>query len=40
MLLAQLKLIQSEVDKCKAAITGATMEKMHDVCGSMFDGNK
>ena len=40
VLLAQLKLIQSEVDKCKAAITGATMEKMHDVCGSMFDGNK
>lgn len=40
VLLAQLKLIQSEVDKCKAAITGATREKMHDVCGSMFDGNK
>ncbi len=40
VLLAQLKLIQSEVDKCKAAITGATMEKMHEVCGAMFDGNK
>ncbi len=40
VLLAQLKLIQSEVDKCKATITGATREKMHDVCGSMFDGNK
>lgn len=40
VLLAQLKLIQSEVDKCKAAITGATREKMHDLCGAMFDGNK
>lgn len=40
VLKAELANVQNAVNSCKSALGGTNLDRAHDVCGEMFDGNK